>query len=311
MSYTHSTGHRAERMAKGLGWFSIGLGIAELAAPDSVARLIGIRRPDGSTGIIRAMGAREVGAGIMVLSNPRAPMGMWSRVAGDGLDLWLLQQALHRQDVDTRRWVSAAAAVLGVTVADLVCAQQLNAIQGRAPAQPRRFHLERVVTINKSIETVYHFWRDLSNLPRVTRSVEAIEQFGEGRSHWRIRTPAGLRLEWDAEITEDRENERLAWRTLTGMVSHSGSVTFQPAPGARGTEIRVTLDYEPPAGRIGAGMAWLLDGTLERQIQEDLRRCKQYLETGGVMLSEGPAMWPAARPASDPQEIRSHAGVDR
>lgn len=311
MSYPYSTGHRAERMAKGLGWFSIGLGIAELAAPDSVARLIGIRRPDGATGIIRAMGAREVGAGIMVLSNPRAPMGMWSRVAGDGLDLWLLQQALEKKDVDTRRWGPAAAAVLGVTIADLICARQLTAAQDQASAEPRRFHLERVVTINKPIEQVYQFWRDLSNLPRVTRSVEAIEQLGDGRSHWRVRTPAGVAFEWDAEITEDRENERLAWRTTSGRVSHSGSVTFRPAPGARGTELRVTLTYEPPGGAMGAGMAWLMDGTLERQIQDDLRRCKQYLETGEVMLSEGPGLWRPARPAKDPQEIRYYAGVDR
>jgi uncharacterized membrane protein len=311
MAYTYSTGQRAERLAKGLGWFSVGLGVAELAAPGSIARLIGIRRPNGTTGIIRTMGAREIAAGIMVLSNPRAPMGMWSRVAGDGVDLWLLQQALEREDVDTRRWGPAAAAVLGVTIADLVCAQQLSAVPERAPAQSRRFHLERVVTIAKPIEHVYRFWSDLSNLPRVTRSVEAIEQFENGRSHWRVRTPAGVAIEWDAEITEDRENERLAWRTTSGRVSHSGSVTFRPAPGARGTELRVRLDYEPPGGAVGAGMAWLLDGTLERQIQDDLRRCKQYLETGEVMLSEGPGLWRPARPAEDPREIRSYAGVDR
>jgi uncharacterized membrane protein len=157
----------------------------------------------------------------------------------------------------------------------------------RATSARSRLHIARTVTINKPLDEVYRFWRDFTNLPRVMRSVESVRETDNRRSHWCVRVPGGVALEWDAEITEDREAEAIAWRTLNGTISHRGSVTFTPAPGARGTELRIDLSYEAPGGAVGATMASLLDGAFEHQLQEDLRRCKQYLETGEIPVSEG------------------------
>jgi uncharacterized membrane protein len=311
MHHDHADERASTRLAMGLGWFSIALGVAELTAPRRVARFIGIRRPNGAVPVLRAMGAREIASGVGVLSNPRAAAWMWSRVAGDGLDLWLLQQAMYRRDAEHQRLLPAAAATLAVTVADLVCATQLSRSGEETPHRPAKLEIERVATINRSIEDVYRFWRDFRNLPRVMRSLESVDETGEGRTRWRLRAPAGVRIEWNAETTEERENERLAWRSLDGTVAHQGSVTFRRAPGARGTELRVRLEYMPPGGAAGATIAWLLEGTFERQIQDDLRRCKQFLETGEIPLSEGPGLWRPARPSKNPDDLRSDAGAPR
>jgi uncharacterized membrane protein len=102
----------------------------------------------------------------------------------------------------------------------------------------------------------------------------------------------------------------VSWRSLEHSdVEHHGSVQFAHAPGSRGTEIHVHLHYSPPAGRLGQGIAWLLGSDPESQIREDLRRVKQLLETGEVVLSDGPALWRAAQPPAQPETIRTLAGV--
>jgi uncharacterized membrane protein len=111
-------------------------------------------------------------------------------------------------------------------------------------------------------------------------------------------------------MTEDRPNEQISWRSLPGsQVENSGTERFQTAPGARGTEVRVELEYRPPAGGLGRNIAWLFGEEPAQQIHEDLHRFKQLMETGEIPLSDGPGMWRAARPAEDTSSIRSIAGV--
>ena len=170
--------------------------------------------------------------------------------------------------------------------------------------------VERVATINKPVHEVYEFWRQFQNFPRFMRHLESVEVLGERRSRWRAKAPAGRTVEWEAEMVEDREDEWIAWRSLPGsQVENSGSVRFSPAPGARGTEVRVQLQYSPPAGRLGQGIAWLFGEAPEQQIHDDLHRFKQLMETGEIPLSDGPSLWRPAQPARDPQEIRNLAGV--
>ena len=179
-----------------------------------------------------------------------------------------------------------------------------------APRRSNRVRIERVTTINKPVHEVYAFWREFQNFPRFMRHLESVEVMGERRSRWRAKAPAGQSVEWDAEILEDREDEWIAWRSLPGsQVENSGSVRFSPAPGARGTEVRVQLQYSPPAGRVGRGIAWLFGEEPEQQIHDDLHRFKQLMETGEIPLSDGPSLWRPAQPARDPQEIRNLAGV--
>jgi uncharacterized membrane protein len=145
------------------------------------------------------------------------------------------------------------------------------------------------ITINRPVEEVYRFWRDLSNLPSFMNHLESVEVTGDGRSHWTANAPAGRTVSWDAELVEDKPNQRIAWRSLEGsQVSNSGSVSFTPAPGERGgTEVRVELGYDPPGGALGKVVAKLFGEEPQQQVTDDLRRLKQVLETGEVVRSEG------------------------
>jgi uncharacterized membrane protein len=144
------------------------------------------------------------------------------------------------------------------------------------------------------------------------RHLESVQITGDRRSHWCAKGPAGMRVEWDAETIRDDETEWIAWRSLEGSdVQNSGSVRFVPAPGARGTEVRVQLQYTPPGGTLGRSLAWLFGEEPDQQVHEDLHRFKQLMETGEIPLSEGPGLWRAAQPPADPEQIRKLAGVHR
>jgi uncharacterized membrane protein len=119
------------------------------------------------------------------------------------------------------------------------------------------------------------------------RHLESVTVTGEGRSHWVAKAPAGKSVEWDAELTADRENELIAWRSLPGaQVYNAGTVRFQPAPGGRGTEVRVELEYDPPLGKLGSKVAMLFREEPGQQVQDDLRHFKQVMETGEIVLSD-------------------------
>ena len=170
--------------------------------------------------------------------------------------------------------------------------------------------VEKSLTITKSPEELYRFWRDFENLPRFMGHLESVRVTGERRSHWRAKAPAGRTVEWDAEIVDDRPNELIAWRSLDGAdVPNSGVVRFGPAPGGRGTEVKVELEYTPPGGAVGATIATLFGEEPTRQVAEDLRVLKQVLETGEVVRSdatlEGSGL--PQRPAQPPAGAREHA----
>jgi uncharacterized membrane protein len=148
--------------------------------------------------------------------------------------------------------------------------------------------VEKSVTINKSPEELYRFWRNFENLPRFMNHLESVRDTGEGRSHWVAKAPAGKTVEWDAEVYNEKENELIAWRSLEGAdVDNAGSVRFEPATGGRGTVVRVTLKYDPPGGRLGSIIAKLFGEEPSQQIEEDLRRFKQVMEAGEAPTTEG------------------------
>jgi uncharacterized membrane protein len=310
MHHDYRNGQTTEQLALGLGWFSIGLGLAELLAPRSVAQLIGM--PNANTAVLRSFGVREIGAGLAILNEPDRPAWLWSRVAGDAVDLSYLASGLNDEN-DSTKVAAAMAAVLGVTALDIIVAQQLQSQRGdgrrELTSERRSVRVERVTTINKPVHEVYQFWREFENLPKFMRHLESVEVLDERRSRWRAKAPAGMKVEWEAELLEDRENEWIAWRSLPGsQIENSGSVRFSPAPGARGTEVRVQLQYNPPAGALGRGIAWAFGEEPDQQIHEDLHRFKQLMETGEIPLSDGPSLWRAAQPG-DPEKIRALAGV--
>jgi uncharacterized membrane protein len=159
----------------------------------------------------------------------------------------------------------------------------------------RGIKVEKSITINKSPEELYRFWRRFENLPRFMNHLESVTTTGEGRSHWVAKAPAGSTVEWDAEIYNEKENELIAWRSLEGAdVDNAGSVRFEPAAGDRGTTVRVTLRYDPPGGALGAAVARLFGENPDQQIDEDLRRFKQVMEVGEVVSTEGQSSGRAA-----------------
>jgi uncharacterized membrane protein len=148
--------------------------------------------------------------------------------------------------------------------------------------------VDRAVTINCPRAQVFRFFRDFSNLPRFMKHVKSVRDDGGNRSHWVVKAPAGRTVEWDAMIHNEFENEMIAWRTLPGAhVDHAGSVWFKDAPGGRGTELKVELQYNPPAGALGAVLSKLWGEEPSQQIEADLHSLKQILEAGEILTTEG------------------------
>lgn len=166
-------------------------------------------------------------------------------------------------------------------------------------AEPNGLRVKKSVTINRSAEDLYEYWRSLENLPRFMTHVRSVQRHGDGRSHWVVAGPRGTVLKFDAQITVDRPNEMIGWQTLPGAaVHHRGYVKFVPAPGNRGTEVHVAMEYEPPGGEAGKLLGNLLGGVTEQQIQEQIRNFKRIMEAGETPTTKGQ---PSGR-SSDVQE---------
>ena len=152
----------------------------------------------------------------------------------------------------------------------------------------RGMKVEKSVTINRPPEELYSFWRNFENLPRFMNHLESVRVTGGDRSHWVAKGPAGSTVEWDAEVYNEKENEMIAWRSLEGAdVASAGSVHFTPAAAGRGTVVRVVMKYDPPGGAVGAAVARLFGENPEQQIDEDLRRFKQVMESGEIATTAG------------------------
>jgi uncharacterized membrane protein len=153
----------------------------------------------------------------------------------------------------------------------------------RRLAGDRGLRVEDAVTIYRTADDLYGFWRDFAHLPSFMPHLVSVTELDRSRSHWVARAPAGRTVEWDAEIINERPGELIAWRTLDGSeVVSAGSVHFTPAPGDRGTEVRVVLQYDPPGGKLGAKIAWMFGKEPSQTIREDLRRLKRLMEAGEV-----------------------------
>jgi uncharacterized membrane protein len=167
------------------------------------------------------------------------------------------------------------------------------------PSEKRGIHIAQSMLIDKSPEELYAYWRNFQNLPRIMRHLESVQVQDGCRSHWVAKAPkiAGGKVEWDAEIVADEPNARIAWQSLPGAdVDNRGSVQFTPAPGNRGTKVRVVVDYAPPAGRLGKWVAKLFGEEPEQQIWDDLRNFKRVMEIGEVLTVTGQTRGTCAGP---------------
>ncbi len=274
----------AAGLGMALGWFSVGIGLAELLMPRTVARTTGL---DGRIRTMRAMGLRELATGAGILMRPHKPGWLWSRVAGDAIDLGVLAVAGRR--ARDNRVILTSALVAGITVLDMLAAYENQRITraGQRDA-PGAIRIRKSLNINRPPEECYRFWRDFENFPSFMQHVDEVRNLDATRSHWKVRAPFGRQAEWTAELSSDVPSQQLGWRTLEGSgIDHAGVVRFAPGIGGRGTRIQVDLSYRAPLGKTGAQIAKLLGEEPSQQIEEDLRRFKQLIETGEIPTTIG------------------------
>lgn len=299
-----------ERLTRALGVFSIGLGLAQVLVPRNVARAIGVDG-DQNRKTVRAVGFREIATGVGLLTQHRPARFAWGRVTGDAMDLALLGRAFNSRRNDHGRLAAATAAVAGVTILDIVASQRLTRSGDDVTIGPRTrrqgIRVRKAITIKRTPEEVYRFWRNLENLPRFMAHLESVRVLDDRRSYWKAHAPLGLTVEWTAEIVEERPNELLSWRSVEdSQVPNSGTVRFVRAPGDRGTEVHLDIRYDPPAGAVGAAIAKLFGEEPSQQVDGDLRRLKQVLETGEVVHSDS-SIHRGPHPARPPEEVPSQA----
>jgi uncharacterized membrane protein len=148
--------------------------------------------------------------------------------------------------------------------------------------------VKKSVIIDRAPQELYNFWRNFENLPKVMYHLDSVRVMDPKRSHWVAKAPGGTQVEWDAEVIEDVSNERIAWRSLPGSdVDSQGVVRFERAPGGRGTMVTVEMNYNPPAGGVGAMVAKLFRKDPAAEIQDSMRYFKQLMETGMVVTTKG------------------------
>jgi len=274
--------------ARMLGYVSVGLGLAALLAPRSVGRLTGLQE---HAGLLRFIGGRELASAAGLLTQRDKAPWLWSRVAGDAMDLALLGTALRPSNPGRNRAMGTIAAVAALSAVDIAASVRETSRRSerlpRAKAQAEPL-VEHSITVGRSPQECYAFWRDVTNHPKFSRMLESVTPIDDRRSHWVLKPSGGSKVEWDSEITVDKPGEKLAWHSVGGSpVTHAGVVQFEAAPGGRGTIMRVMMHYRAPAGRLAAGLAKLMGKDPNRQVREDLRRFKSLLETGEIPTTRG------------------------
>lgn len=254
-------------VARGLGWLSVGLGLAQIIAPRAVCRLVGL--PPAPT-FMRLMGVRELACGIGIITQRNPAPWLKARVAGDAIDLVCLAAAAPMSASRGARLGAAFGAVAGITALDVYCSDELS----ERRAAP--LHIAETISVAAPPEALYAFWRDLTNLPRVMPHVKSVRMIDGQRSHWTAHGPDG-EIEWESEIIDERPNHCLAWRSLdTSDVYNAGSVRFDADED--GTRVTVELLYDPPTGSIGGSLAKLLGKGAD--IRADLAAFKRLMESG-------------------------------
>ena len=287
--YTHSASVAHGRLSRSsipeaFGWLSIGLGLTALLAPRVVGNLTGLSR---HTNLLRMVGVRELVSGVGLLTQEKKAPWLWSRVIGDAMDLTLLGSEALSGRRTSGRAMGATAVIAAITAADIAAAIRESALRKQESTRADAY-VEKTIVVNKTPAECFAFWRDFSNLPRFMSLVESVTPLDDQRLHWVMKGPYGALFEWDTEISVDRPGERLAWHSVQGSPIDSASVVrFDPAPGERGTLVRVHMHFQPPAGRFGLGLAKMLGHDPGFEVQEDLRRFKQLIETGELATTRG------------------------
>jgi uncharacterized membrane protein len=273
-------------MARVLGVASAVLGVPMITAPDAVARLAGVDNVKVAPHVIQAVGVRELMHATTLLVGP--PKTVWTRVAGDAVDLVLLARAVATRRGERQTRVSlATAAVAGIAAIDTVAAIRARHTGQHGRGKPGPLHLKASVTVRCPPREVYDYWRDFERLPQFMGHLQSVTVDGAGRSTWTASAPIKKHVTWQAEMTGDEPGRRISWKSLPGAdVANSGTVHFAETPDGSGTEVRVNLHYDVPGGAVGRAVARLWGEEPTQQVHDDLRRFKAIMETGDVVRSD-------------------------
>ncbi|HEY1015612.1 MAG TPA: SRPBCC family protein [Herpetosiphonaceae bacterium] len=227
-----------------------------------------------------------------------ALLGYGARQRGlAGAGLALLGGALAGRGVSARCMVYKA---LGI-----------NTAEDSTPADKASITVQRTLTVNITPELAYRFWHNFENLPTFMQHLESVTKLDDQRSRWVAKAPFGRTVQWEAEITEDYPNERISWRSLPGAdVPNNGTVSFKPSSNGFGTEVCVELEYTPPVGKLGATVAKLFGEEPQQQVNGDLRRFKQLVETGEVPTTLGQPAGSRSKREMPSREERQKLSLD-
>jgi uncharacterized membrane protein len=177
------------------------------------------------------------------------------------------------------------AAGLGL-LARSITNRNLTHVVGMSGA-PGAVTIHKGIQVDAPIEEVFGFWQNFANFPRFMANVYEVRMLSEGRSHWSVAGPAGVPVEWDAQIANMVPNQMIAWESVPGsQVTQSGLVRFGPAPDG-GTHVNVRMVYTPPAGLLGHAVASLMGVNPKQSMDEDLLRFKSLIERGQVGTDSG------------------------
>lgn len=257
-----------------LGWLSVGAGLAQLLAPREVNRMTGAtHRPL----VTRLSGLRQIATGAGLLSERAPATSIWSRVAGDTVDLALLGASMRSPQARPGRVVLTATLLAGITALDIYAAQLHRRGLAKHAREPRRVDLS--IDIASTPDKLYSFWRDVENLPRFMTQLRAVTRTGQRTSHWLANAPVGLLIDWDIEVVDDQPGKLIAWRTLPGSaISNYGVIRFDALPENRGTCVHLNFEYFPSSQAISTALVRWLGANPQGQIAQDLRRFKQLVE---------------------------------
>jgi uncharacterized membrane protein len=270
-----------------------------------VARIIGLTGNDQDRTTMRLLGLREVASGMAILALVNPIPGLWSRVAGDAMDLTLLGLAMRSPQTDRTRAVAATLGVVGIAATDLVSTFKLGASQA-AQGAGQRDQTPRVaaaVTVDAAIADVFALWDGFQGLPRFMQDAADVQLTGERQSHWTVTGPGNTSLEWDARITDRQQNQHITWHTEEGApVTAHGSVRFREAPGNRGVQVLFEAEFDPPGAGVGDLIAAPLAKAMSAKLGSDLRRFKQLVELGEIVHSDD-SIIPGPNPAQPVAEV--------
>jgi uncharacterized membrane protein len=144
----------------------------------------------------------------------------------------------------------------------------------------RGITVQKIINVNAAPRVVFGFWTDYQNFPRFMSNVREVHALSESRSHWVVSGPAGVPVQWTAQVTRIIADQLIEWRCGAGStVRHAGSVRFSDN-GAGGTRVSVRLTYVPPAGAFGHAVASLFGADPKSEMDADLLRMKSMIETG-------------------------------